>query len=394
MRILYLNEVPPLPARAGVRQRAVHTIRALQTLGSVDLAVISDGHYPAEDIETSRRAFGTLHVVAPEPGRASAGLGDRWRPGRTSVEAAAGVRARAAELVRAGGYDLVVVRLAWLGRLVDAPRLAPAILDVDDLDWMLHETMAAASPWWSVRRRRALRLARVAREHARAEILRYGRVIVTCRRDAEAIGHAATWIAPNVPVPPAGGWCEPTHQPQGGVVMTVGTWSWFPNAEGLRWFLERCWPRLRRARPGVRLRVVGAPPSGRLLRLCERTPGVELAGVVEDLREEYAAASVCVAPIRFGAGTKIKVLEALAHGRATVACPHALSGLEGSVRAGEHCLVADDPVRFARACAELLADPAEAARLGQRGARAVRAAFTPEVFAGAVIGAVLGHPSL
>ncbi|MBL8991015.1 MAG: glycosyltransferase family 4 protein, partial [Phycisphaerae bacterium] len=320
MRILYLNEVPPLPARAGVRQRAVHTINALRTLGTVDLAVIADGHYPEEDLAASRLTFGSLHVLAPEPGRTSAGLADRWRPWWTGAEALARVRARAADLVRSGRYDLLVVRLAWLGRLVDAPRLAPAILDVDDLDWMLHESMADASAWWSPRRRRSLRLARASRIGARAEILRYGRVLVTCRRDAEAIGHPATWIAPNVPMAPAGGWCDPAHQPNNGVVLTVGTWSWPPNADGLRWFLERCWPDLRRARPDIRLRVAGAPPSGRLGRLCASAPNVEMVGFVDDLRAEYAAAAVCVAPIRFGAGTKIKLLEALAHGRATVAC--------------------------------------------------------------------------
>lgn len=96
-----------------------------------------------------------------------------------------------------------------------------------------------------------------------------------------------------------------------------------PNRAGLAWFLQAVWPALRDARPGLRLRVVGA--VGRHLP-DPLPPGVERRGPVPGLAAEYAAASVAVVPIPFGSGVKVKLVEALAEGLPVVA---SRAGAEG-----------------------------------------------------------------
>ena len=97
-----------------------------------------------------------------------------------------------------------------------------------------------------------------------------------------------------------------------------------PNVDALDWLLAEIWPRVRRRSPDARLRVVG--------RVAERAgvpwpEGAEAVGFVEDLAAEYAGAAVVLAPIRFGSGVKIKLVEGLAQGLPGVATPAGAEGL-------------------------------------------------------------------
>ena len=97
-----------------------------------------------------------------------------------------------------------------------------------------------------------------------------------------------------------------------------------PNVDALDWLLAEIWPLVRGARPDARLRVVG--------RVAERAgvpwpEGAEAVGFVDDLAPEYAGAAVVLAPIRFGSGVKIKLVEGLAQGLPGVATPAGAEGL-------------------------------------------------------------------
>jgi succinoglycan biosynthesis protein ExoO len=125
-----------------------------------------------------------------------------------------------------------------------------------------------------------------------------------------------------------------------------------PNLDALGWLLSEIWPALRRRRPDARLRVVG--------RVAEAHPGpwpegADAVGFVEDLRREYAGAAVALAPIRFGSGVKIKLVEALAHGLPGVATA---AGAEGLVPLPARVLRrAESAGDFAAAAAAALDDP-------------------------------------
>jgi polysaccharide biosynthesis protein PslH len=153
-------------------------------------------------------------------------------------------------------------------------------------------------------------------------------------------------------------------------LVFTGTMDFRPNADAVEWFARDVLPRIRSVRPDAELVAVGQRPGPRLWRRHGRD-GITITGAVDDVRPFLARASVVVAPLRFGSGTRVKLLEAMACARPIVATTLAAEGL--AVRDGRELLLADGPEPFARAVLALLADPARARRLGRAGHALVRA---------------------
>jgi glycosyltransferase involved in cell wall biosynthesis len=149
-------------------------------------------------------------------------------------------------------------------------------------------------------------------------------------------------------------------------LVFTGLLSYRPNMDGARWFIDEVLPLIRERVPAVTLTVVGPGTPAELQRVAG--PGITVTGLVPDIRPYLAEASCVVAPIRMGGGTRLKVVEALAMGKAMVSTSVGCEGIE--VEEGRHLLVADSPSRFADAVCSVLSDPLLAARLGAA-ARAV-----------------------
>jgi glycosyltransferase involved in cell wall biosynthesis len=138
-------------------------------------------------------------------------------------------------------------------------------------------------------------------------------------------------------------------------MLFVGTLNYYPNTDALTRFADRIAPVLRDRSPVEwRMRVVGRLPRPGWEKRFSRCPEMEFSGWVEDLSGEYDAADVVVAPIRGGGGTRIKIIEAFAHGVPVVATTFAADGLE--VEDGINILLGDSPPDFADACLRLMKD--------------------------------------
>ena len=147
------------------------------------------------------------------------------------------------------------------------------------------------------------------------------------------------------------------------VVVFQGTLRYSPNADAARFLVEDVGPRLRALVPDARIRLVGvAPPA--LARLAH-PPAVTLTGQVPDITAELARADVVVIPLRYGSGTRVKILEAFAHRIPVVSTSLGAEGLD--VVAGKQLLVADDAEGIAQACASVLGDSISPAPDGGRG---------------------------
>jgi glycosyltransferase involved in cell wall biosynthesis len=125
--------------------------------------------------------------------------------------------------------------------------------------------------------------------------------------------------------------------------------------------------------------VVGRNPPAALTRTERR---VRFTGQVDDLRPHLAEAAVCVAPLRIGSGTRLKVLEALAHLRPVVSTSVGVEGLR--LRHEHDLLIADSAEAFARAAIRLLTNRGEAELLAARGRASVEAHYSPRAIAGAM----------
>lgn len=142
----------------------------------------------------------------------------------------------------------------------------------------------------------------------------------------------------------------------------TGKMDFRPNVDAVLWFAEEVLPRIQAQVPDVRFWVVGQRPHHRL-EVLRGNPAITLTGYVEDTRPYIAGATVYVAPLRIGGGTRLKLLEAMAMERAVVATRLGAEGYE--VQNGRELLLADDAEAFAAAVVSLLRDPARRTAIGR-----------------------------
>jgi succinoglycan biosynthesis protein ExoO len=166
----------------------------------------------------------------------------------------------------------------------------------------------------------------------------------------------------------------PVKKPQPGnadVVLFVGS-SAAPNVDGIKWFIDACWPAIRQRRPNAVLNIAGSVCSG-LARVPE---GVRLLNVVDDLDDLYAEAAVVISPLRAGSGLKIKLIEALSKGKAVVATTTTLQGVS-EIMSG-CAAISDDAPDFATDVVALLADDGMRSELGAKGLSVIARHFAPD----------------
>ncbi len=149
-------------------------------------------------------------------------------------------------------------------------------------------------------------------------------------------------------------------------LVFTGKMDFRPNVNAVLWFWQHVWSAVKAAHPQVRWLIVGQSPSPRLHAL-RADPSIILTGAVDDVRPFIARAAVYVAPLLAGGGTRFKLLEAMAMGKAIVSTTLGCEGF--GVRSGEELLIADTPRAFAEAVNALLADPAQRQALGARAQR-------------------------
>lgn len=166
----------------------------------------------------------------------------------------------------------------------------------------------------------------------------------------------------------------PTELPQSSPVLVfTGAMDWYPNEDAILFFIDAILPHITQKAPETRLIVVGRNPTQRL-RVAAEQAGVEVTGTVDDVRPYIAEAAVYVVPLRVGGGTRLKIFEALAMGKAVVSTSVGAEGLP--LIPGEHFLQADDPAEFAHAVLALLQDSTRRKQLGCVGRRLVEERYS------------------
>ena len=133
-------------------------------------------------------------------------------------------------------------------------------------------------------------------------------------------------------------------------MLFVGLLGYEPNSEAVEWMVREVLPIIRAHHPEAVFRIVGRGSDR--VRWVAEMPGVELVGEVPEIASELACADVSVVPIRVGAGTRLKVIEAMANRLPIVTTTVGCEGID--LVDGEHALIADDSRRFADACLRLL----------------------------------------
>jgi glycosyltransferase involved in cell wall biosynthesis len=139
-------------------------------------------------------------------------------------------------------------------------------------------------------------------------------------------------------------------------LMYVGFLGWEANAQGLLWFIETVWPRLLARHPDLEFDIVGKGADARLEAAVAPHEGIRLLGFVDDLQSVYRDSRVSVAPLLFGSGMKVKVLDAMARGIPTVTTSVGAEGI--AAENGQHLMIADEAIDMAGHIDRLLEDAA------------------------------------
>jgi glycosyltransferase involved in cell wall biosynthesis len=235
----------------------------------------------------------------------------------------------------------------WLDHLFDRDRRPLVTLDVDELDSGVQRQLGD--------QQEAERFERLERHY----LPRVDHVYTAADEDADKLrqdyGIKVTTV-PNAARPPVETEvAEPRFD-----LLFVGNLSYAPNIDAVQWFCREVLPRL----GAEKVAIVGSDPPAEV-RALGQLEGVTVAANVPEIDSWYAASRVAIAPLRVGGGTRIKILEALAHGRPVVATPRGAAGLAVGERNG--IVVAGTASEFATACVRLLRDDSAAARIAAAG---------------------------
>lgn len=272
-------------------------------------------------------------------------------------------RAHALQQVEELRPDLITVEHDDLAPVIhDLPGAVPAVLCTQNTSWRL---LRRESEFGGVGPRTRLRL-EAARHHrmtARA-VPGYAGVVAVSDGDARDFADLG---ARRVEVVPNGAHFAPRSPPSADgppTLLFTGSMDHPPNRDAILWFGREAWPLVTARVADARLLVVGRGPQDELSGLA-RQPGVQVTGPVPQMGPWFERAHVAIAPLRSGGGSRLKILEALAAGRAVVSTTVGAEGLD--LRPSEHLLVCDSAQDFAEACVRLLGDGVLRERLAAQG---------------------------
>ena len=163
-------------------------------------------------------------------------------------------------------------------------------------------------------------------------------------------------------------------------LLFVGGYRHPPNVDAAAWYAREILPHVRRLLPGVTSYFIGSNPPQAVIDLAQ--DGLEVVGFVPDLDPWLSRVRLSISPLRYGAGVKGKVNQAMSHGLPMVATPASVEGMH--LQDGREVLIAETPEAFAEAVARLYGDEALWTRLSEAGRANVRDHFSPEVAARAL----------
>jgi glycosyltransferase involved in cell wall biosynthesis len=259
--------------------------------------------------------------------------------------------------------DVVEIHLLAMAQYIDAARRNESAAILVDYDpgaaWADELSRAVSGP------RRVVRRLEVAawRRYERANRPRFDAIVVFAERDVAAAEPTAGGT-PIERIPLAVEVPSRALDPEGAqppTLLFVGSFGHAPNVDGAVWLARTIFPRVLERVPDARLQLVGHAPGPEVLELAGGA--VALDASVPDVTPYLDRAAVVVAPIRIGGSMRMKVLEALAAGKALVATPRAAAGLE--TLAGEQLLIASDEDELVEALAGLLLDRERRRRLAE-----------------------------
>ena len=376
LRIWWVKSGPLLPANTGGRIRTLQMLRAMSRdhditfLAQRDPTVADDEDKPGADY-AQRRLFEPWRDAPRGSARFALGAAGNLLsslPYALAKYQSPKLAMRIRQMDASGEFDLLVCDFLTPGLWFAEKRgRTPRVIFQHNVEALIWKRMADNEKRPGIKQYLAQQHARM--ERWEKELCRRFDGVITVSPEDSALSRERYGLTNVLGDVPAGVDAEffasvrgaPVEEP---VLGFLGSMDWLPNIEGVRWFVEQALPQVRTAIPGVKLRVIGRNPPEALKRLALTDPLIEFTGTVDDVRPHVAKCRVMIVPLLSGGGTRIKLLEIMAAGRAVVSTTVGAEGL--GLRNEQHLLLADTPDSFAAAALRLLQDPVAAEAMSQR----------------------------
>jgi glycosyltransferase involved in cell wall biosynthesis len=362
-RILYVSSCWPHDKSHGGQLRSLQIARALRHVGDLTLVVAGAHEVDAAVKARTMAEFGFargLGTSALADSVFPVGLRSALDENFTNIHGLSVSKEDEAWFVETQKeFDLTWFFKLRTANLFENARWRRSVVDIDDLPSSMEKSLVRAAGSWRNRLRAQIRAVHL-RRHEHHLPRRFDVLAVCSETDRINMDmRVPVHVIPNGAVKPLQ---APSRKPSSPPrIGFMGLYSYMPNLEGVRWFIERCWGRIKREVPGVRLRLAGLDTNGSLK---PDDPSVEGLGWVENPEEEVASWSVAIVPIQTGAGTRVKIADAFSRRCPLVSTRFGALGYD--VRHGRELLLADNSRDFAAACISLIRDPATAGAMAER----------------------------
>lgn len=370
MKILFLSPTVPFPLTDGGRIRVFNLLKQIAEKSDITLLALETQPTDEEGIAELQQLGVQVHLVPNAPTLPRVSLRTlinafhRQQPITVSRYDLPAYRQRFKELLATEDYDLVHYEMFHTAQFHTETDL-PGVLSQQNVDSEIWRRLCSetANPFYKF----------VYWTQQRA-FQRYERVlspkfdVVTCTSDIDALVFQQHCAEDAIAIIPNG--VDVTHfQPDFTTespahLIYIGSMDWYPNEDAVAFFANEILPSIQSEVSDVRFSIVGGNPSARVQKLAERD-SVIVTGRVPEIKPYFAEATVFVVPLRIGSGTRLKILEALAMGKAIVSTSVGAEGLD--LKDGEEIFIADEPKPFAEAVTRLLTDPALRRRIGENG---------------------------
>lgn len=376
MRILFLSSWFPYPLDNGSKIRAYNLLRSLAAGHDVSLVSFNVPGETADVAAMSQvcRVVGVVPRPTYRPGGARAVFGLLSSKPRHIVDTFSAEMACLIEgEVGAHPYDAIVASEAATSAYVPQKTIVPAIYEDVELARLRDQYAAADSTL--ARLRYGLTWQKTQR-YTRWLLRRYAACTVVSEQERAIVRDIAPGYDPIALIPNGvdTGLLRPgTLAPEPNTLIYSGALTYSANYDAVRFFLSEIWPLVRQAEPTTSLSITGKTDGVHLAGLA-LTDRVKLTGYLHDIHSAVARAWICIVPLRIGAGTRLKILEAMALGTPVISTSKGAEGLHVSHE--ENILIADTPQQFAAETIRLLRDPSLRLRLAENGRRMVESEYS------------------
>jgi glycosyltransferase involved in cell wall biosynthesis len=360
VKILWVKPGKLLPLDTGGKLRTYNILRQLSNHHEVTYLSYYEGiRDPKYESEILQHVPGALAVCTNR--RPSAGPGrymdyirhlPELAPYAVSKYRSSKVQRTLRNWLSPRQFDVAVCD--FLASAPNFPRriLTPTVLFQHNVETTLWKRRVQYAANWASRNVARVECAKM-RRYERIQVRRFHRVLTVSEQDRQTL---SSIVDPSrIGVIPTGVDLakykyDPALRPAGPLVMFTGSMDWEPNIDGVEYFCRDIWPMVLAKVPDAHFRIVGRDPHIRVKNLASRS--VEVTGTVPSVIGHIREAAVLVVPLRIGGGTRIKIYEGLAMGKATVSTGVGAEGLE--VISGRDLLLAEEPKRFAEYVVKLL----------------------------------------